>query len=182
MSEQAWRVPTGAVDVSWDDETFVEYVRARSHALMRTAFLLTGDLHDAEDLFQTTLVKLYAGWDRVTDPASLNGYVRRIMVNANNSAWRRPWRRREVPGLELVGETADGQVTDPDATDLLADLVMALPPKQRMVIVLRYYEDLPATDIAELMGISPGTVRSQANRAIATLRTHPDLANLEDWA
>ena len=71
---------------------------------------------------------------------------------------------------------------DPDITDALRELIKLLPPKQRTVIVLRYYEDLPINTIADLMGISSGTVKSQANRAIATLRAHPALAELEDWA
>ena len=86
---RTWRARTTSVPTP-QDETFVDYVRRREPSLLRIAYLITGDAHHAEDLVQTTLAKLYAHWDEITDPASLDGYVRRILVNTNNSAWRRP--------------------------------------------------------------------------------------------
>ncbi len=164
------------------EDEFDAYVRRLERSLLRTAYLLTGDSHDAEELVQTALTALYRSWDKVRDPESLDGYVRRFMVNAHNSAWPKPWRRREVSSAGLVAGTVDQTAPDPDTRKALTALIKALPPKQRTVIVLRYYEDLPATAIADLLGVSPGTVRSQANRAIATLRAHPQLTDLEEWA
>src|SRR3954468_21400865 len=77
------------------DADFTAYLEARQQRLLRTAYLLTGDQHQAEDLLQTSLAKLYLAWDKVRDHASIDSYARRILVNENNSAWRRPWRRRE---------------------------------------------------------------------------------------
>ncbi len=183
MAKSAQLQSAGGASVSDSAEgEFDAYVRRREGSLLRTAYLLTGNSHEAEDLVQTALTQLYRSWDKVRDPDSLDGYVRRIMVNANNSAWRKPWRRREVSSVDLVAETIDPLSPDPDTRRALGALIKTLPPKQRTVIVLRYYEDLPATDIADLLGVSPGTVRSQANRAIAALRAHPHLADLEDWA
>ncbi len=83
------------------DAEFTAYLAARQPALLRTAYLLTGDQHQAEDVLQTSLAKLYLAWDRVRDRDSVDAYVRRIMVNENNSLWRRAWKRREHPTDEL---------------------------------------------------------------------------------
>src|SRR3954449_10166796 len=85
---------TGATAVDRDTD-FTAYLEARQARLLRTAYLLTGDQHQAEDLLQISLAKLYLAWDKVRDRSSIDGYARRIMVNENTSAWRRPWRRRE---------------------------------------------------------------------------------------
>ncbi len=182
VSEESVRQTGGGSVTESGDESFVDYVRRRERSLKRTAYLLTGDVHQAEDLVQTTLTKLYAHWDDVRDPGSRDGYARRILVNTHNSVWRKPWRRREVASIEVVTRAADGADTDHDLADALRDLVSCLPLKQRTVIVLRYFEDLPIATIADLMGIAPGTVKSQANRALATLRAHPAFEDLEDWA
>ncbi len=167
------------------DESFVDYVRRREQSLLRTAYLLTGDVHHAEDLLQTALTDLFRSWDKITDPGSVDGYVRRILVNANNSAWRKSWRRREIPATDLFTDPVERfqpTTDDPATRNTVWEQVQTLPPKQRVVIVLRYYEDLAVDTIADLMGISPGTVKSQANRALATLRANPELADLEDWS
>jgi RNA polymerase sigma-70 factor (sigma-E family) len=144
---------------------------ARQPSLLRTAYLLTGDRHAAEDLVQTALAKLYLSWDKVQRREVLDGYVRRIMVNENNSLWRRAWKRREVT-TDAVPETAaqpppayDGQ------SEALWRFVQTLPRRQRAVVVLRYYEDLSEAEVADILGISVGTVKSQASRALATMRT-----------
>lgn len=152
------------------DAEFAEYMHARQARLLRTAYLLTGDRHSAEDLVQTSLAKLYLSWDKVHDRGSIDGYVRRIMVNENNSTWRRAWKRREfasetLPEQHVVDEYDDG------ASGALWDLVQTLPRKARAVVVLRYYEELSEAETAEALGISVGTVKSQASRALATLRT-----------
>ncbi|HSU03764.1 MAG TPA: SigE family RNA polymerase sigma factor [Nocardioides sp.] len=165
------------------DVEFAEYMHARQAALMRTAYLLTGDRHSAEDLVQTSLAKLYLAWDRVQDRGSIDGYVRRIMVNENNSTWRRAWKRREfasetLPERQVVDEYDEG------ARGALWDLVQTLPRKARAVVVLRYYEELSEAETAEILGISVGTVKSQSSRALAALRTraphlHPRLSEEE---
>jgi RNA polymerase sigma-70 factor (sigma-E family) len=151
------------------DDEFAEYMHARQAGLLRTAYLLTGDRHSAEDLVQTSLAKLYLSWDRVHDRGSLDGYVRRIMVTENNSLWRRAWKKREF-ATETVPERHVVDEYDVGARGALWDLVQTLPRKARAVVVLRYYEQLSEAETAEILGISVGTVKSQASRALATLR------------
>jgi RNA polymerase sigma-70 factor (sigma-E family) len=152
------------------DAEFTAYLAARQPALLRTAYLLTGDRHQAEDVLQTSLAKLYLAWDRVRDRDSVDAYVRRIMVNENNSTWRRAWKRREHPTDE-VPETAPVLDTyDEGRSDALWALVQTLPRKARAVVVLRYYEELSEAETADVLGISVGTVKSQTSRALAALR------------
>jgi RNA polymerase sigma-70 factor (sigma-E family) len=159
------------------DADFAAYMQARQPALLRTAFLLTGDAHTAEDVVATALAKLYLAWDRVRDRESVDGYVRRIIANETTSLWRRPWRRREV-AAEVLPERGRADAYDDGRTEALWRAVSSLPTRQRAVVVLRYYEELSEAEIAHVLGISPGTVKSQASRALATLRTNnPDLAS-----
>ncbi|CUR59320.1 Sigma-70, region 4 type 2 [metagenome] len=151
------------------DADFSAYMAARQAALLRTAFLLTGDLAAAEDLVQSAFAKLYLSWDKVQNRESLDGYVRRIMINENNSLWRRAWKRSEVttavmPDRPVTDEYDEGRVA------AVWELVRSLPRKQRAVIVLRYYEHLSEAEIAHTLGVSTGTVKSQASRALAALR------------
>ncbi len=146
-----------------DRASFEEYVAERQSALLRTAYLLTGNHHDAEDLVQVTLMKIVPKWRRIQDDPE--AYVRRVLVNESVSRWRsRRWRevsRAEVPDSALLpGE---------DHTDLAAAL-RSLAPRQRAVIVLRYFEDLTEQQTAETLGIAVGTVKSQARDALARLR------------
>jgi RNA polymerase sigma-70 factor (sigma-E family) len=167
------------------DAEFAAYMAARQPSLLRTAYLLTGDRHVAEDLVQTALAKLYLSWDKVQRRELVDGYVRRILVNENNSLWRRAWKRREVSTDELP-EHHDTQVPGAhDAADhgerqALWEFVLTLPRKQRAVFVLRFYEDLSEAETARVLGVSVGTVKSQASRALASMRTrvhaHPQLA------
>jgi RNA polymerase sigma-70 factor (sigma-E family) len=153
------------------DADFSAYMAARQPALLRTAYLLTGDRHTAEDLVQTALAKLYLSWDRVQRHESLDGYVRRILVNEHNSLWRRAWKRSEFSS-DVVPEGAVSDVYDDGQAGEVWAAVQTLPRKQRAVIVLRYYEQLSEAEIAHTLGISTGTVKSQASRALATLRKH----------
>jgi RNA polymerase sigma-70 factor (sigma-E family) len=162
-----------------DADDFAEFVAARSGALLRTAYLLTGDRHTAEDLVQTAFAKLYLSWDRVQRRELVDGYVRRILVNEHSSLWRRPFKRREV----VTGELPETHTVDRHDTGESAALwafVQTLPRKQRAVIVLRYYEDLSEAETADALGISVGTVKSQASRALAAMRSrvhdHPGLS------
>ena len=151
------------------DEEFSAYMAARQTALLRTAYLLCGDHATAEDLVQSAFAKLYLAWDRVESRTSLDGYVRRILVNENNSLWRRAFKRVEHSSDDLpdAGET---DTYDDGTPGQLWGFVQTLPRRQRAVVVLRYYEQLSEAEIAEALGVSVGTVKSQASRALAALR------------
>ena len=151
------------------DADFTAYLQARQGAMLRTAYLLSGDRHQAEDLVQTTFAKLYLAWDRVRDRESVDAYARRILVNEHNSLWRRAWKRNERPTEVLPEAAIVDQYDDGTGTELWA-AVQTLPRKARAVLVLRYYEQLTEAETAEVLGISVGTVKSQTSRALATLR------------
>jgi RNA polymerase sigma-70 factor (sigma-E family) len=146
-------------------EGFAEYVTARHAALVRTAYLLTGHAQDAEDLVQTTLVKVVPQWRRISD--NPEPYVRRVMVNENVSRWRRR-RWREQSTDVLPDRLADA--TDHDELLAVRSALSGLAPRQRAVLVLRYYEGLSEAEIAVALGIAPGTVKSQARDGLARLR------------
>ena len=157
---------------------FEEWLLAREGSLHRTARLLTHDTHAAQDLVQTTLAKLYLAWDRISDRDNVDAYARRILVNEHRSTWRRASTRREFstdtpPDRGETSREYDG------VRDAVWAFVGTLPPRQRAVIVLRYYEELTEPEVAELLGISVGTVKSQAHRALAALRArvadHPEI-------
>lgn len=151
------------------DADFTAYLQARQPALLRTAWALTGDPHDAQDLLQAALARLYLSWDSVRDRESLDAFVRRIMVNEHTSLWRRAWKRRERSSDHLP-ETPVLDAHDDGRSARLWGLVQTLPRKQRAVVVLRYYEELSEAETAAALGISPGTVKSQTSRALAALR------------
>ena len=153
-----------------DREDFRAYVAARSPALLRTAYLLTGNRPDAEDLLQTALAKTYLSWGRIREREALDGYVRRIMVNTRTS-W---WRRRKVderPADRLPEVAGRDHTADLDLHDALWTALAALPTRQRAAVVLRYYEDLSEAETARILGVSVGTVKSTTSRALARLRT-----------
>ena len=152
------------------DAEFEAYMSARQPSLLRTAYLLTGDRHTAEDLVQTALAKLYLSWYKVHRRELVDGYVRRILVNENNSLWRRAWKRREVATDEVPDTVGTHDHADHGERAALWEFVQTLPKRQRAVIVLRYYEDLPEAEVAEILGVSVGTVKSQASRALASMR------------
>ncbi|MEU8259533.1 SigE family RNA polymerase sigma factor [Micromonospora sp. NPDC048999] len=152
-----------------DVEGYREYVTARLESLRRTAYLLCGDWHTADDLVSTALVKLLRHWRRVSTMDSPDAYVRRTLLRVWLDERRRPWRREsawaEVPD-RAVRPAADASV---DRVTLLA-LLAELPPRRRAVLVLRYFCDLSVEETARELGCSPGTVKSQAARAIEMLR------------
>lgn len=152
--------------------SFAEYVAARWAALLRTAHLLTGDASSAEDLLQATLVKAYVGWARVSRADAVDAYVRKMLLNEFLSQERKAARRAEKAPLAVVPDIAPPDPAE-DRLDLWAG-VRTLPPRQRAVVVLRYYEDLTETEIAHVLGISAGTVKSQAHAALRTLRGRLD--------
>jgi RNA polymerase sigma-70 factor (sigma-E family) len=148
---------------------FREFVQARGPALTRTAFLLTGDRAAAEDLVQAALVKAAVRWRRLVAGGDPEAYLRRIMINEQISGWRRRG-RHEV----AMPDPPDPGHPDPaEATARRLDLASALArlaPRQRAVIVLRFYEDLSEADTAALLGCAIGTVKSQTADALARLR------------
>jgi RNA polymerase sigma-70 factor (sigma-E family) len=147
------------------DSEFVEYFTARGHWLRRLAYGLCGDWHTADDLVQATFVRLYRHWDRV-QRESVDAYTRRILVNAFLS--HRRGRRRE----SVVDAPPDRAVTDVDLAQRVAvhRALAGLAPRQRAVVVLRYLEDLPVAEVAALLGVAEGTVKSQCARGIESLR------------
>ncbi|HYG94366.1 MAG TPA: SigE family RNA polymerase sigma factor [Nocardioides sp.] len=160
------------------NQDFVSYVEARTPALLRLAYLLSGDRHLAEDLVQEALAKAHRRWVTIAAADHPHAYVRRIVVT-QHLGWRR---RRASTELALPPESLPegrggdpaGGVADRDAT---WRALAGLPARQRAVLVLRYYEDLPDEDIAATLGVAVGTVRSLASRAFARLRDHPGLAS-----
>lgn len=165
-------------DVPGELTDFGDFVRAGLPGLLRYGHALTGNPHDAADLVQTVLEKIGSRWSYVQhktgDPMA---YIRRSMANAHISRWRRT--KRE----SLVAELPDTQPyhqADPFEHEPLWQALRALPPRQRAVMVLRYYEGLSEAEIADSLGISQGTVKSQASKAIASLRTKLALIEPED--
>ncbi|MEU4398411.1 SigE family RNA polymerase sigma factor [Micromonospora orduensis] len=162
------------------EEEFREFVAARSAALLRTAYLLTGDWATAEDLLQTALTKTYLAWKRLGGIDAVEPYARRVMVNTSTSWWRRRW-HGERPTEVLPERAGVDEIEQQLDRDLLWRHLKELPTRQRAVLVLRYYEDMSEAQTAAMLDISPGTVKSQASRALATLRRRmgsavPDLS------
>ncbi|MEU6239473.1 SigE family RNA polymerase sigma factor [Kitasatospora sp. NPDC047058] len=148
---------------------FEEFVAARSPRLLRVAWLLTGDPHLAEDLLQTALAKVWPRWETISIDRP-EAYVRRVLVNAHVSWWRRRW-NGELPHGDLPEPPpAADPYEDVVTGQVVAAAVRALPPRQRAVVVLRYFEDLSVEETAEALGCSTGTVKSQTHRALLALR------------
>jgi RNA polymerase sigma-70 factor (sigma-E family) len=148
---------------------FVEWAASRSGSLHRLAFVLCGDWHLAEDLAQEALARTALHWQRIESVEHPDAYVRRILLNQHQSLRRRP-------GWRLAGRFAPPEVSVPDSTEGYANraallaAVQQLPPRQRAVIVLRYYEQLSEAETASAMGCSTGTVKSQSHKALQSLR------------
>jgi RNA polymerase sigma-70 factor (sigma-E family) len=145
---------------------FTAFVAERGQTLLRVAHALTGDPRSAEDLVQGALAKAYARWPRIHGDAE--AYVRRILYNDRISGWRRAGRQREVPMAD-VPEPA-GREADVAERLALRQALLTLPDRQRAVLVLRYLEDRSVEETAAVLGCRPGTVASQASRALAKLR------------
>jgi RNA polymerase sigma-70 factor (sigma-E family) len=156
------------------DEEFAGYVRARQHRLLRAAYLVCGDAHLAEDLLQGAFVKLALRWDRLRNE-NPDAYVRRILYRDAVSAWRRT-RRESIAAVLPDTGSVDPSAAVVDRLDLERALA-TLTPRQRAVIVLRFFEDRTEADTAEVLGVSVGTVKSQTHAALARMRARvPDLA------
>jgi RNA polymerase sigma-70 factor (sigma-E family) len=148
---------------------FDDWVAARSAALLRFAYLLTGSQSEAEDAVQSALERALARWSHVSRVDDPETYVRRMIVNAHISLWRR-WRRRVSP-VAVVRESVSADPAESVAsTDAVRRLCAGLPPAQRAAVVLRFYQDLDYREIAALLGCAEATARSHVHRALQTLR------------
>lgn len=153
-------------------EEFEAFATARWAALCRYGFLLTGDRSEAQDLVQTALAKTFASLKRLRDPGDLEGYVRRVMVNSHISLWRRHRGREHLGAAPDADSLEAAQAFERVVAGAeLWPLLAALPRRQRVTLVLRYFEDLTEAQVAGVMGCSVGTVKSQTHRALETLRT-----------
>ncbi|GID96387.1 hypothetical protein Adi01nite_57990 [Amorphoplanes digitatis] len=165
------------------DFAYAAFVRERSHALLRSAYLLTGDQHLAEDLVQEALARTHRAWSRLERPSNAEAYARKVMYHAQVSIWRRPKVAEALPGDGL--ERHGGSIDDPAEAAVrritLQRALLALSPKQRAVIVLRYFEDHTEVEAAQMLGVSVSTVKTQCGRALDRLRLLvPDLRALAD--
>jgi RNA polymerase sigma-70 factor (sigma-E family) len=155
------------------EQQFRDFVVARSGALMRLAYLLAGgDQHAAEDLLQIALARTAAHWGRIDSPET---YVRRVMYRQQVNSWRLKWRKREVqfavlpePGLPEPVPSDDMSAVDLKLTVRRA--LTRITPRQRTMLILRFFEDLPEAEVARILGCSVGTVRSTTHRSLARLR------------
>ncbi|MFB7948925.1 SigE family RNA polymerase sigma factor [Kitasatospora phosalacinea] len=167
--------PAAATDEARDIAEFTAYVRERRASLYATAYHLTGDRYEAEDLLQSALFSTYRAWGRITDKAAVGGYLRRTMTNLHISAWRRR-KVNEYPTEELPEQAGDTDAMG--GTELRAVLWQALaklPENQRTMLVLRYYEGRTDPEIADILGISVGTVKSSIWRALRRMREDEQL-------
>ena len=155
--ETAWR------------EDFASYFAGRHQMMRRTAFLLCGDWHWADDLAQVAFIRAAASWHRVRDPAARDAFVRTCLFRAYLGESTRAWRRREASTAEPPERT--GHDSDPATRLSFLDALRKVPPRQRATLVCRFYQGLDVQETAEALGCSPGTVKSQTARGLSALRT-----------
>jgi RNA polymerase sigma-70 factor (sigma-E family) len=154
-----------------DAAAFDAFVVARRGSLMRTALLLTGDRGRAEDLVQTALFEVFRRWTGLRDRADPVGYARKALVTTHlNWVRRRSWHEPSVG--QIVDIATDDDIGRVAERLRMRAALLALPPRMRAVLVLRFFEDLSERDTADLLGCSPGTVKSQTARGLARLREH----------
>ncbi|TPG19599.1 SigE family RNA polymerase sigma factor [Pedococcus bigeumensis] len=157
------------------DEEFARYVRARQHRLLRAAYLVCGDAHLAEDLLQGALTKLATRWDKIRHE-NPDAYVRRILYRDAVSSWRKT-RRESLSSVPLIEVPVHDRTSQTSQRVDLERALAELTPKQRAVVVLRFFEDRSEIEAAEALGVSVGTVKSQTHAALARLRALlPDFA------
>ncbi|MGW3075684.1 SigE family RNA polymerase sigma factor [Kitasatospora sp. NPDC001132] len=161
----------------WEPD-FEAFAATRWRRLVRTAYLLTGDHHEAEDVVQATFAKVFRNWSRISRLDEPDAYVHRALVNNNLSRHRRRRvRQLLVPVLPDRASTAgSGGHREVEERSVLLQALAELPQRQRAVVVLRYWEDMSERQVADVLGCSPGNVKSQASRGLAKLRAHPALA------
>lgn len=164
----------GESRASDDDAAFRDYVLARGTALLRIAVMLTGNRADAEDLVQAALANTYLAWHKINDRAALDAYVRRAMINTHISWWRRR-KLEEFPTDELPDQAVADHARDSDLAEVVRRALDRLPQRMRAAVMLRYFEDMTEPEIAALLGVSLGTVKSTVSRAVARLRIDAEL-------
>jgi len=163
------------------DEQFREFMRGRWPAMVRLAYGLTGDLGHAEDVAQAAFARAYASWPRVLGSGDPDAYVRRIVINCNNSRFRKRRVTESLVGAvpEPAGQPAPGPADVVGDSEALLRALRALGPRQRAVIVLRFWMDMSEAETAAALNCSVGTVKSQASRALAALRGRAELVEGE---
>lgn len=152
------------------DLDFRAWASARREPLRRTAYMMCGDWYLADDLVQDAMARLYAVWGRVVRTGDPEGYSRRILLNLLIDERRRPWRRREVQ-RDTLPDPAPVPETDDNLSSVVVEALTAVPPRQRAVLVLRFYEDRSVEETAAVLGCSPGTVKSQTAKGLSNLRS-----------
>jgi RNA polymerase sigma-70 factor (sigma-E family) len=155
--------------VARDDDGFSDFVASRAPALLRTAWMLTGDAQLAEDLLQSALARAWPHWPRIGGDRP-EAYVRKVMVRLHGTWWRRRW-NGELPTADMPETIVGDAYAAADERAVLRSALLQLPKRQRLAVVLRYYDDLPEQEVAALMGCTVGTVKSQAAKGLARLRT-----------
>lgn len=163
-------------DDALDGITFEQYFRLRRDRVRRSAYLLCGDWHRADDLAQTAFVRLHRRWSSIREPQAIDAYLRKTLVRAMIDETRRPWRRErfvaEAPEPDGGAASSGGGHADEIVTrHALVDALRRVPPRQRAVLVLRFLEGLDVAATAAALGCREGTVKSQCSAGLATLRT-----------
>lgn len=153
------------------EQDFDAYFRARRDAVRRTAYLLCGDWHRADDHAQAAFVALHRHWRRIRDRAALDAWMRKTLVRSVVDESRRPWRRERFTDVPAHAVTVDGPADGVATRHVLVDGLRSVPPRQRAVLVLRFLEGLDVAATAEVLGCSAGTVKSQTAHGLAALRT-----------
>jgi RNA polymerase sigma-70 factor (sigma-E family) len=159
-----------------DEAEFTEFAATMIRRLRRTAYLMCGDWHRAEDAAQDALVKVYRRWHRIDRTQGLNSYAHQCLVTSVFDQSRKPWRRERLTDIHDTSDTSDFGTTMPDlarAVDdrlLVVQALAALPASQRACVVLRHYADLSLEQTADVLGIGVGGVKSQSSRGLARLR------------
>jgi RNA polymerase sigma-70 factor (sigma-E family) len=159
-----------------DTNDFARFVEAREQALRRTAWLLTGDWGLAEDLVQTALARAWPRWERINRRDDPEVYVRRVIVNTWRTWTRRRWRGEKASPAVAEAPAGGDMATEVAMRVALREALGALTGRQRAVLVLRVYDDLPEAQVADMLNCSVGTVKSAMSRALARLREDPRLA------
>ena len=155
---------------AWEDD-FVAYYAAKGDMLRRTAFVLCGDWHLAEDLTQTAFTNLYRVWNRIERHDVLDQYARRVLLRAFLDQRRRPWRREVPAGSDRTDlDTATWEDRGADERMVLSTMLLRLPKRRRAVLVLRFWADLSVEQVAEILDCPIGTIKSQTARGLADLR------------
>jgi RNA polymerase sigma-70 factor (sigma-E family) len=157
-----------------EEARFKDFAQAQAAPLRRFAYLLCGDWHFAEDLMQTTLIKIYRTWSRVRQPEAAGNYVRQVLLRTWLDEKRKPWRRREersepVPDVADVAPDPASEAQRTWAKSVIQQGLLKVPSKQRAVLVLRYFDEMSVAETAEVLGCSEGNVKSQTARGLATL-------------